>query len=294
MQENFIHIDIEKSFQKLEKFFSLGDKRLAEETRWLQENEIDLILSDASSLPLKAGKALGIASLLISNFTWHDIYSHFPGAKNYQGILDALKEEYAEASLQILPQCHIVNDVIENKKEVGFIARKGKNVRSRLEQALGTSFKDKTILFIYLGEMGAQSVQWENLHKMKDVIFITRDPLPKNLPNLFVLNDRFLYPDLIASSDIVCTKAGYSTLATAFSHGKPVISCSRPNFSEFRAMRDYLNQKQVGSIMGSEKFFACDWEEDIQKTRKLSIKGKVPLNGEDEVMKIINSVFTNF
>jgi hypothetical protein len=288
VQKNFIQIDFEKTFQKLEQFFSLSDQRIAEETRWLEENEIDLILADASSLPLKAGKVLSIPSLLISNFTWHDIYSQFPGAGEYQGILDALKEEYALATLQILPQCHIINDFIENTLEVGFIARKGRNVKPRLEQALGTSFRDKTIVFIYLGDMGAQSVQWENLKKLNDVIFITRDPLPGNLPNLFVLNDEFLYQDLIASSDIVFTKAGYSTLATAFSHEEPILSCSREHFSEFAVMRNYMHQKQVGSIMDSEKFFACDWEEDIQKVQELSIKGKVPLNGEDEVMKIVD------
>lgn len=287
VHENFIQINFEKTFQKLEQFFNRADERITEEIRWLKENEIDLILSDASSLPLKAGKALGIPSILISNFIWHDIYSHFPGADKYQKTLDALKEEYAEASLQILPQCHIVNDIIENTEEVGFIARKGDS-QNRLEQVLGVSLKDKTIVFIYLGDMGAQSVEWENLKALKDIIFITRDPLPKNLPNLFVLGDNFLYQDLIASSDIVFTKAGYSTLATAFAHGKPVLSCSRQHFSEFAVMRDYLLQKQVGFVMDSEKFFAGDWEEDIRKTQSLTVQGKVSLNGESAVMKIID------
>jgi hypothetical protein len=288
VHENFIQIDFEKTFQKLKQFFSLADERIAEETRWLKENEIDLILSDASSLPLKAGKALGIPSILISNFIWHDIYSQFPGADKYQKTLDALKEEYAEASMQILPQCHIVNDIIENTDEVGFIARKGDAVKKRLEQVSGVSLEDKTIVFIYLGDMGAQSIAWENLNKMKDIVFITRDPLPNNLPNLFVLDDNFLYQDMIASSDIVFTKAGYSTLATAFAHGKPVLSCSRQHFSEFTVMREYLRKKQVGFILDSEKFFACDWEEDIRKTQSLTVQGKVPLNGENAVMKIID------
>jgi len=187
VQENFIQINFEKTFQKLEQFFSRANEHIAEETRWLKENEIDLILSDASSLPLKAGKALGIPSILISNFIWHDIYSHFPGADKYQKILTALREEYAEASMQILPQCHIINDIIENTEEVGFIARKGNNVKNRLEQVSGVSLKDKTIVFIYLGDMGAQSVAWKNLKTLSDIIFITRDPLPKNLPNLFSL-----------------------------------------------------------------------------------------------------------
>jgi UDP-N-acetylglucosamine transferase subunit ALG13 len=290
IQEDFIGIDSEKTFQRLEEFFSRSEKLIEQETQWLKQNKVDLILSDASSLPLKAAHRAGIPSVLISNFTWHDIYSHFPGAEKRQGILDALKEEYALASLQILPQCHIVNDMVQNKKEVGFISRKGKDVTCQLEAVLGISCRDKTIIFIYLGDMGAQSVQWENLEKLEDMVFITRDPLPKNVANLFVLDDRFLYQDLIASSDIVCTKAGYSTLATAFTHEKPVISCSRENFREYQAMRDYINDKQIGLIMDSTRFYSCDWEEDIRKALTFSVKGKVPLNGEEEIMRTINCI----
>jgi len=290
VQKDFIQIDCEKTFQRLEKFFNRSEKLVDRETRWLQKNKIDLVLSDASSLPLKASHRMGIPSLLICNFTWHDIYSHFPGAKKRQGILDTIKEEYALASLQILPQCHIVNDVIPNKEEVGFIARKGNDVRDRLEQIPGISFRDKTVVFIYLGDIGARSVQWENLKKIENTIFLTRDPLPKNVANLFVLDERFLYQDLIASSDIVCTKAGYSTLATAFTHEKPVLSCSRQNFHEFEAMQNYMNEKQVGYIVDSQKFFSCDWKEDIQKAQRLSIRGKVPLQGENRAIDSIYSL----
>lgn len=290
VQKDFIRINSEKTFQRLDEFFSRSEKLIEQETQWLQKNKVDLILSDASSLPLKAAHRAGIPSVLICNFTWHDIYSHFPGAEKWQGTLNALKEEYALATLQVLPQCHIVNNVIQNKKEVGFIARKGKDVKSRLEQVLEISCRSKTVIFIYLGDMGAQSVQWENLQKLEDMIFLTRDPLPKNVGNLYVLDDRFPYQDLIASSDIVCTKAGYSTLATAFAHEKPVISCSREHFHEFAAMRDYMNDKQIGLIMDSTKFFSCDWEEDIRKALTFSVKGKVPLNGEEEVLNIINSL----
>lgn len=289
IQEDCIDVNFEKTFQKLEEFFSRSEKLIARETRWLQENEIDLILSDAASLPLKAGRALGIPTVLICNFTWHDIYSRFPGAEKRREILDSLKEEYSLASLQILPQCHIVNDVIQNKREVGWIARKGKTVRRQLERDIGVSFKGKTIVFIYLGDTGTASVQWKNLKKLNDFIFITRDPIANGPPNLSVLDDRFLYQDLIATSDVVCTKAGYSTLAAAFAHGKPALSCSRRDFSEFEAVRDYMRRKRVGLIMNSKKFFACDWEEDIREALTLSVAGKTPLDGEKEVLKIINS-----
>ncbi len=294
VQKDFIRIDIDKTLQKLETFLSQSGKRIEEEMQWLKENKIDLVISDASSLPLKAANETGIPSILISNFTWHDIYNFFPEAAKQKTLLDILQNEYAAASLQILPQCHIFNDIVAKKEEVGFIARKGQNVRDRLETTTETSFEDKTVVFIYLGDIGAQAVQWKNLINLRDCLFITRDPLPKGIANLFVLDDRFLYQDLIASSDIVCTKAGYSTLATAFSHGKPVISCSREYFREFEAMQDYMFGNKVGLIVDSKKFFDCDWEEDIQKAQKLSIEGKVPLDGEVKALKIIDRVLQKY
>jgi hypothetical protein len=51
-----------------------------------------------------------------------------------------------------------------------------------------------------------------------------------------------------------------------------------------------MSDKQIGLIMDSTKFFSCDWEDDIRKALKFSVKGKVPLNGEEEVVEILNSL----
>lgn len=255
----------------------------------MKENRIDLILSDVPSFPLHAGKTLEIPALLIGNFTWLDIYSGLPGAEKYRFLLESLREEYSNATLQFLPQCHISNDVIPVQKEVGFICNRGKDIRQELEAALGTTLDGKKIIFIYLGDHPAPSLPWENLESLENYLFLTRDPviLKESRKIFFVLDSRFSYPDLIASSDMVCTKAGYATLATAFSHGKPVISCDRQHFSEFAAMRDFMTQKGVGEIIDSQRFYACDWEEGIKKAEKLTVKGRVRLNGELEVMQTI-------
>lgn len=263
--------------------------RLSAEIRWLKENRIDLALSDVPSYPLKAGRSLGIPSLLIANFTWHDIYSGLPGAETRKELLEVLREEYSKATLQFLPQCHIANKVTPNQQVVGFISMKGQNIRRELEQTLSSRLEGKTLVFIYLGLADSSCLQWQHLRDLEDCVFITRDPLDADSvgDNLYVLDQRYRYPDLIASADVVCTKAGYSTLATAFHHGKPVISCERKDFCEFEAVKNFLDEKQVGMIVDSEKFYACDWAEGIRKARQLTVKGKVRLNGEEEILKSI-------
>lgn len=288
VQDDAVRINEERSFRNLQEFYENPGKCLENETRWLEENRIDLVVSDVASRPLKAGQNAGIPAVLIANFTWHDIYSHFPGAENHTGLLKILEEEYAAARLQILPQCHIENSFPARREEVGFIARKGKNVRRELEDALSVSLTDKTLVFIYLGESGKIDVEWNNLEAMEDCLFLTRDALPPR-SNLFVLDGTFRYQDLIASSDIVCTKAGYSTLGTAFAHGKPVITCSREHFCEFAAVREFLIETGVGVIVDSAQFYSGRWAESIKKAREITVKGKVRLDGEIETLRRIEN-----
>lgn len=290
-QKDSIQVDAEQSFRNLANFYR-DAAACRREALWLKENRIDLVVSDIASRPLKAAKELGLPSVLIANFTWHDIYSHFPEADRQTALIDMLREEYACAHVQILPQCHLQNDVIPVKQEVGFIAQKGADVRTHLEEELSISLKDKILIFIYLGESGKSEVNWKNLEALEHCRFITRDPLlmEHGIPsNLIILNERFLYRDLIASSDIVCTKAGYSTLATAFVHDKPVITCSREHFFEFTAVRDFFAANQIGEIIDNEPFYSGQWADSIKKVREITVKDKVRLDGATETRCVIES-----
>jgi hypothetical protein len=226
----------------------------------------------------------------MSNFTWYDIYNAFPEAKNWGSTLDIIRDEYSCATLQFLPQCHISSTVVANQEVVGFIGLRGQNMRNTLERLFPTQIAGKTIVYIYFGEFGDSSIQWKHLENIDDCVFITPDALKLPLPpkNLIVLTNQFSHPDLIASADVVFTKAGYSTLATALAHGKPVINCDRNGFCEVDAIKKFMIQNQVGLIIDSDKFYAGDWAEAINAARKLSIQGKIRLHGEKEVVNRIN------
>ncbi len=287
-QHNFIQVDDQTTLKNYSDFNKRSEILYKNERNWLEKNNIRLIICDAPSFPLKLGKELGIPALLLSNFTWYDIYSKFPYAKNFPSLLQDLKNEYSTATVQILPQCHIENDYIETKQEIGFISLEGRNIRSQLETHFSRDFKDKILVFIYLGLLDSTLVDWSQLEKIGNVIFISRDPIQEadQINNLLIAKDNFPFPDLIASSDIVLTKAGYSTFATAFTHGKPVLSCSRENFAEYQAMEKFLLEKEVGLIIPPEKFFPGHWEEFIKKVLQITVKDKVRLNGDSEVLSI--------
>ena len=258
----------------------------------MAENRIDLIISDVASMPLKAGNRLKIPTILIGNFTWHDIYSNLPGKKKNSGLVSFLAEEYSHTTLQVLPQCHLQNKIIKNKKEVGFISNSGKNIRNDLERHLGKKAENKILVFIYLGDNGRHSVNWKNLDENKDCFFITRDPINHSTQCLNVIDENFSYQDLIASSDITVTKGGYSTLATTFANYNPVVTCERTDFFEFVAIQEYLLSREIGVLIKDKEFYNGNWQESIKEALKLTVKDKVPLNGEIETANIIRQILS--
>ncbi len=291
-QKDFIQIDAEKTLNGFREFYRSQKVRLAKESRWLADLGIDLVVSDVPGLPLKAARDQGIASLLIGNFTWYDIYRGLSNGPSWNPLLDELAEEYACATRHLLCQCHLETPLVADRKEIGFIANRGKNVRDRLIEELGLEFKNKVIVFIYFGQQSASRIDWNALGKISDCVFITRDPHPRppSCDNFYVLDERFRYPDLIASCDVVCTKAGYSTLATAFAHGKPVLCCDREDFCEIEAMKKFINENEVGLTIPSEDFYSGNWGESIKHALQLTVKGKVMLDGEIEVLNQIREL----
>lgn len=287
---NSLEVDCEATFRK---FKSFQDRSTREtEKTWLRENQIALVLSDIASMPLKAAHELSIPSILIGNFTWHDIYKGLKGAEEQKYLLQVLEEEYSCADLQILPQCYLPPPVTMKSKEVGFIAQKGQDIRKDIEEYLNFCFEGKILVFIYLGEYGNRSVLWENLSKSKDCLYLTRDPIEQQVNGVYILDDRFDFPDLIASADVVCTKGGYSTIGSALSSHKPIITCERHDFNEFKAIREYLLKTRTGVIIEDQDFYEGNWQGAIKTALNLTVKDKVPLDGEIEILETVHQILS--
>lgn len=288
-QKDYLDIDTEKTLAQYQKFLLDRTKRINKEAEWLLEKKIDLIVCDIASYPLKSAQMARLPSVLIANFTWFDIFSKLPGAEKNPNILKVLHEEYSCATVHFLPQFELENDLISTpRKVVGFMSLKGQCKREELNKNL--LIENKTLVFIYLGLYDTSVIQWKNLEKLTNYVFITRDPHTNTLPNLKILDHSFSYADLIASSDVVISKCGYSTLACAFHHNKPVVVCERKEFCEGEKIKKFLLKNNLGVILQPDIFNSCDWENAIKRAMCLSVKNKVPLYGENAIIEKIKEL----
>ena len=71
-----------------------------------------------------------------------------------------------------------------------------------------------------------------------------------------------------------------------------MITCERKDFYEFEAIREYLKSRGIGITLQDEQFYQGGWQEPIKDALKLTVKNKVPLNGEKEVIEIIHQMIS--
>jgi hypothetical protein len=290
-QKNFVDIDIKKTVSNLISIHKQNLVTFKNEIQFIKKNNIDIIISDAASFPIYLAYKSKLPGILFSNFTWYDIYKKFNiQNKNFKVILNKIKKYYSYCSCQYLPgNSNIPNNYISKKKEIGYICDTGKNIKKILNKKY--NIKNKKICFIYLGQFDNTILNWINLEKIKNFIFITKDKINIKLNNLIQLGNEFKYSDLIASCDIVCTKLGYSTVSLSLKHKKPLIYCSRKHFEEFYYIQNTINKTNTGIMLNDNDFFNCLWQKALNNALKLNSNyACFKFNGEIEMAREITRI----
>ena len=94
LKKNSLDIDQEKLEKKVEEYIDSWKDLKEKESIFLKENNIDLIISVIVPWVFECSENLKIKSLLISNFTWIDIYKEYLSeniCNKYKGVYKKAK-----------------------------------------------------------------------------------------------------------------------------------------------------------------------------------------------------------
>ncbi|KAG0255080.1 hypothetical protein DFQ27_006474 [Actinomortierella ambigua] len=96
-------IDRQKTIEGCKNFLSRRDEMIQTEVAWLDQVNADCVLADAPFLPCAAAAAFGIPAILITNFTFDEIYRFLRSGdaldKDVIACANAALEDYKKASL---------------------------------------------------------------------------------------------------------------------------------------------------------------------------------------------------
>ncbi|KAF9909424.1 hypothetical protein EC991_008563 [Linnemannia zychae] len=96
-------VDRQKTIEGVKSFLSRREELLQTEVSWLAQVGADCVLADAPFLPCAAASAYGIPAILITNFTFDEVYRFLREGdtldKDVMAVADAALEDYRKASL---------------------------------------------------------------------------------------------------------------------------------------------------------------------------------------------------
>ena len=227
LKENSLDVDSEKLEEKVQDYISSFEEKVSKENEFLHYNNVNLIVSDIVPWIFKCANELSIPSILISNFTWVEIYKEYLSNEICDKYIDCYK--LADKALFYELYMEEMKDYIKNYEKVSLCSRD-----FDLEKAdkIKRSFK-RPIVYISVGrsvalkdEVDVSSLNYDFI--VTDGIRLSSDNvhyLDKETPNA---------QDYLIASDFIITKAGFGTISEALLGKKKIAVLSRDNVAEDR------------------------------------------------------------
>lgn len=229
-----MEVDKEVLLREIKRFVSTWDVLMEQETEWLTENKIDLVVSDIVPWIFKSARLAGVTSIFISNFTWAEIYQELFEEEVYLEYLRC----YQETDLALLyPLAGQINGYFNATKEVGLSCRSFND--ENVKRIKGKY--DYPIVYMSVG----RSVELEDIIDIVGLPyqFIYTDGIKLTGRNAELLCiDTENTQDYIKAADYIITKAGWGTVAEAICVQKPMLVLRRDEVVEDRVtLRNLLN-----------------------------------------------------
>ncbi len=251
------------------------------------------LLCDIAPLGIAVAQAAGIPSVLLENFTWVDIYGEYilecPALRPYS---EQMADWFAAADyhIQTEPVCNPSANATLTVPPVSRAPRAGRSaVRGLLSIPDGSPF-----LLITMGGVDFQHSYLDRLAHFPDVHFV----LPGNHtatdapPNVHLLSPQsgIFHPDIVAASDGVVGKIGYSTLAEVYAAGVPYGYVPRPRFRESDVLSAFVEREMAGFAIDADDLSDGRWIERIPDLLALPRRGEERRNGAEVIAEFLKGL----
>jgi len=220
-----------------------------------------LVLCDISPLGIAVARTAGLPCVLVENFTWGWIYRSLaarePGLLPFAELLDGLVEQ-ADLRLQAEPVCRAA----PGATRVGPISRRPRLPRAATRAALGIAAR-RPVVLVTMGGIAHAGFAVRPLLDLPGVEFVLAGGAPRRrrVGNVLLLprHSGLFHPDLVAASDAVVGKLGYSTVAETCLSRVPYGFVPRPGFRESAVLARWLTGRGRGVRIDPRAFASGSW-----------------------------------
>jgi len=254
--------DVDATIRALERLPLDGGRVFKQVAAEVATTGCRLIISDIAPLGLAIADRLSLPGVLIENFTWDWIYGAY-GDPRLDGFSQRLATVFGSAALRIqtAPICLPVHGA----HKVQPVSRNPRLGRHELRSMLGVAADDRLVL---LSVSGLESpLIGRGFRPPAGTILVapgSGDGIRHegNLIRIPTMGGPY-HPDLVAASDLVVAKLGYSTVAEVYHAGTALAYLRRPIFPESSILEGFVREQIPSAAL------AGNWLEDPSTTRIL-------------------------
>jgi len=260
--------------------------RLASE---LRQNDTRAVICDIAPMGIAAAAAAGIPSVLVENFTWDWIYEGYATRDSrYLVHANYLAEQFAQADHRIQCKPHCVST--DANLVVSPVARPRRQDRATVRRELGVP-DERPMIMLSMGGIPGK-YDWLDEMASHDLLTFVAPGAGERAEQrgslLLLPQDSGLYhPDLVAASDVVVGKLGYSTIAEVYRAGVPFAFVSRSRFREAPALAAFAKRRLRGVQLSTTAFEYGLWIERLGGLLQLPIEERTDANGADAVARYV-------
>ena len=281
--------DLNATLGRLRNFLPFNAALLADLAGNLRRDNCRAVLCDIAPLGIAAADEAGLPSVLIENFTWDWIYSGYLQERpEFAPAIAYLSDMYRRANLHIQtePACLPGNvDLIAPP-----VSRKPRKSRQAIRNELRLP-QDARIVLITMGGVQGQFPFLERLSGDPGCYFVIPGASERmeRRANLILLphHSRFYHPDLVAASDLVVGKIGYSTLAETYHAGVPFAYVSRARFREAPVLASFVEEHMPGGSIAPAEFESGVWGKRLHEFFVTSKVERHDPNGAEVIARFL-------
>lgn len=253
----------------------------------------EMVLCDIAPLGIAVAKAAGLPSVLMENFTWDWIYEGYLAEEpRFAPYIAYLRETFASADHHIRtePACSMQPpaDLL-----TGVVSRKARVGREQTREQLGIA-PEAPLVMITMGGIVTAYPFLDRLEHSANVRFLIPGSSEQHEQRGSMLllphHSHFYHPDLVAASDVVVGKLGYSTLAEAYTAGTPFAFIPRERFRESAPMGRYAREEMSAMELSEASFFSGEWIDLLPELIARPKRKSLTPNGADEISGYIEQI----
>ncbi len=216
----------------------------------LQRLGCSVVIADISPLGLAAAASAGVPSVLVENFTWDWIYLNHPDAPSrLRRHGRRMIEIFASADLRI--QTDPVCEPSSAAAVVSPVARSPRTKREKVRASLGVP-TDEPLIVVSMGGVPWDYGEFADFDHSAGAWIVVpggskRVAHRRGRLIMLPFHADIYHPDLVAASDLVVSKLGYSTVAEAYRAGAALAYVGRPRFPESPVLARWVEEHMVAA-----------------------------------------------